>query len=110
MSDDIDTIPAPPVPSTNPTAELRRKLDESYAGIREDTPAIGPVRFVCMKRIEGIFYDVSGRVTRHTAYAWLTAARLAITDGTVPPEFCQKGHLKTTTGLCGTCLTGGGHE
>ena len=93
--------------STNPTAELRRKLDESYADIREDAPATGPVRFVCMKRIEGIFYDVSGRVSRNTAYAWLAAARSNITDGTMPPEFCQKGHLKTTAGLCGTCLKGG---
>jgi hypothetical protein len=102
-----DTVPAPPVPSTNPTADLRRKLEQGYAGVREDANAVGPVRFVCMKRIESIFYDVSPRVTKETAYAWLTAARLALTDGTMEPEFCQKGHLKVTHGLCGTCLTGG---
>jgi hypothetical protein len=107
MSDNEDTIPAPPVPSTNPIAELRRTLEESRVNIRST-----PTRFHGVKLMEdGTFHDVTPPIYhKNVAEEWLQRARFAITYGTMFPDFCQKGHLKTTRGLCGMCLSGKGKE
>jgi hypothetical protein len=100
-----DTIPAPPVPSVNPVAELRRQVDESAVALRR-VPSLGEQRFVGMQSIGPYFDDVTPYMDPKDAFAWLAGARAAITGGSVPPEFCINGHLKTTPGLCGHCLGG----
>jgi hypothetical protein len=109
MSDLPDTIPAPPVPSTNPTAELRRELEESTVALRQ-SGFFGDDVFIGMRRvpgISGVYDDVTPSLSAAAAVEWLRVARLSVTDGTMFPEFCVKGHLKETVGICGTCLKGG---
>jgi hypothetical protein len=104
-AEERDTIPAPPVPSVNPVAELRRQVDESAVAVRRVT-SLGDQRYVGMQSMGFWFDDVTPHMDSDDACAWLSAARAAITHGSVPPEFCINRHLKTTTGLCGHCLRG----
>jgi hypothetical protein len=104
---DEDTIPAPPVPSTNPTALLRRLLEESRVNIRAT-----PTRFHGVKLMQdGTMHDVTPPIYhKDIAEEWLRRARYSISFGSMFPEFCEKGHLKVTSGLCGQCLSGKGRK
>jgi hypothetical protein len=110
MSDLPDTIPAPPVPSINPTAELRRELEESSVAVRR-SGFMGDDVLIGMRRAPGtigLYEDVTPSLSTAAAIEWLRVARLSVTQGTMFPEFCVKGHLKETVGICGRCLKGGG--
>jgi hypothetical protein len=102
MSDQRDTVPAPPVPSINPTA-VERKLSQ-YALLGGDHG----LTFVGLEILDGRALRITPMLDEERAKAWLTLVRLSVTEGTMFPEFCVKGHLKETVGLCGTCLKGGG--
>ena len=102
-----DTIPAPPVESVNPVAELRRQVDESAVALRR-VSVLGGYRYVGMQvKLGSYFEDVTPHMVDVDAYAWLSRARASISCGTVFPEFCINAHLKTTPGLCAVCLNGG---
>jgi hypothetical protein len=55
----------------------------------------------------GLYEDVTPSLSVVVGAEWLRLARMSVTDGTMFPEFCEKGHLKETVGLCGKCLRGG---
>jgi hypothetical protein len=102
-----DTIPAPPVPSTNPMADLRRELEESRVAIRHT-----PTRFHgIMRRVDGVYHDVTPPIYHlDIAEEWQRRARHSISYGSSFPSFCLKGHLKETPGICGSCLSGTGKK
>lgn len=105
-----DTVPAPPVASSNPTAELRKSIEASDVVVRRTKSSWGGDGggWVGMKRREaGIYEDVTPELTADAAMEWLRRARLSIREGTVFPAFCRNGHLKETYGVCATCLRGG---
>ena len=104
MSDLPDTIPAPPVPSINPTAverKLSRYVIYGGTGLYEE-------QFVGLEIEDGMALRITPMLDAERAKHWLKLVQLSVTEGTMFPEFCQKGHLKETVGICGRCLSGGG--
>ena len=100
-----DTIPAPPVESVNPVAELRRQVDEGAVALRRVT-TLGGWSYVGMQSIGVYFTDVTPHMEPEDAFKWLSGAKYSITSGGAFPSFCINGHLKTTPGVCGHCLGG----
>jgi len=107
-----DTIPAPPVPSTNPVADLRKALEDERRAARYVVLGSEPLdrhnAWAGFEIKDGIARRITPEVNEDTAHAWLGRARHAALHGTMFPSFCQRGHLQETIGLCGTCLRGTG--
>ena len=99
-TEERDTVPAPPVPSTNPTA-IERKLNRYAIFGRKDSTYCG------IEILDGIATRITPLITEDAAHEWLHRAQLSAVRGTMFPEFCVRGHLKETVGLCGRCLKGG---
>lgn len=102
-----DTVPAPPVPSTNPVADLRKALanerrEAKYVILASDRHNA----WAGLEITDGIARRITPEVNEDTARVWLGRARYAAVHGTMNPSFCQRGHLQETIGLCGTCLRG----
>jgi len=102
---DRDTVPAPPVPSTNPTADMRKGLE---ANVREKSVAI-------MRSGWGLWRGVTIEdhvVTAYTieldddeAHQWLRAAKNAARAGAWIPTVCPRcAHPRDTPDLCSKCL------
>ena len=100
--DERDTVPAPPVPSTNPTAELRRRLDASTIAIFQSLVMPGKFSGVVIAHGIGTSYTPLMEPTR--ARQWLEAARGAAVRGEWIPTICRLGHIMDTPGMCGRCL------
>jgi hypothetical protein len=106
--DQRDTVPAMPVPSRNPIAEMREQLEgnvrERSVAIMEDQPHIWV----------GLVIDDNGRATRYTvplmedeAQAWLLVARRRAWHGAWIPTVCPKcDSIRISPGICETCLRG----
>jgi len=96
-----DTIPAPPVPSINPHDVERKRNRYAIFGRRDST-------YCGIEVLDGIAKRITPLTTEDVAHEWLHRAQLSAVHGTMFPEFCERGHLKETVGLCGQCLSGGG--
>jgi hypothetical protein len=107
MSETRDTVPAPPVPSTNPIAELRRELEESRVNIRST-----PTRYHGVQQMDdGTMHDMTPPIFKfEIAQEWIRRARHSISYGSAFPDFCRGNHLQTTPGLCEQCLSGTGKK
>lgn len=102
-TEERETVPAPPVESTNPI-DVERKRNR-YA-ILEQEPLERHCGFWGLEVVDGIARRVTPMIDEEVALLWLMRARSSVTYGSAFPEFCERRHLRETPGLCDTCLKG----
>ena len=99
---DRPTVPSMPVPSRNPVAELRKKLDRSKVAI--------------LREEGGVWRGITigdGFAERHTcvmweqeAKEWLVEAHLAVEEGRPVPTICPRcSKVRHSSGQCENCFS-----
>jgi len=104
VSDQRDTVPAPPVPSTNPTAKMRGELEAlrgtNVAILREES---GLWRGIVIENGVANYHTIE--LWEAEARAWLHKAESAAKRSAWIPTVCPRcAGVRVTPGLCGGCL------
>jgi len=99
-----DTVPAPPVPSTNPTAKMRGELEAlrgtNVAILREES---GLWRGIVIENGVANYHTIE--LWEAEARAWLHKAESAAKRSAWIPTVCPRcAGVRVTPGLCGGCL------
>ena len=112
MDDDLrDTVPALPVKSKNPIADLRKattlELEVRKYAVLSPDPLVRDDGYFGLKIEQGIAKRVTPELDQESARKWLAAARRSAERGTVFPSFCKKGHVCALPGICERWFGGG---
>lgn len=105
--DTKDTIPAMPVPSTNPHAKERKVFEEQVRVERVSVFEIKPSVFIGLLNAKGVAERYTPEMTEDVAQQWLSVAQLASAMDAWIPEVCARClNIMSTPGLCGHCIRG----
>ena len=99
-----DTVPAPPVPSVNPTAVLRDELEarlaEAAVAIWRDDSGLWQGLLI----EDGVAKTYTIEMWEGEARAWLKRAKAAVATGAWIPTVCPRcGHVRLTPSTCAHC-------